>query len=134
MKKSGGEAGVRIQTGSKWKATSAVEEAESRLRHKYIVGLVCKGRQGLGCEPATRWKGASTNERCHLVQQEIRKMEEASRYIRSVEMGSQWGMDKWETEQRTLTWNDIWKYTSYQLRFLLRAVYDALPSPTNLCN
>ena len=27
-------------------------------------------------------------------------------------------------------WSDIWKYTALQLQFLLRAVYDVLPTPT----
>ena len=44
------EAGEYIQSEQKWKANEAVVEAESRLRHKDIVGTTCKGRQGLGSE------------------------------------------------------------------------------------
>ena len=126
------EAGGYVQSGQEWKANEAVVEAESRLRHKDIVGTICKGRQGLGSESTTRWKGASARERRMLVQQEIRNQEEEARVLKAVEMGNQGKWTKWETEQRELTWSDIWKYTAFQLQFLLRAVYDVLPTPTNL--
>ena len=48
-------------------------------------------------------------------------------------MGSQGTWTKWETEQRKLSWNNIWTSTSWQLKFLLRLIYDVLPTPTNLC-
>ena len=37
------------RTRLKWKAQDALEEAESRLRHKDLVGTVTQGRLGLGC-------------------------------------------------------------------------------------
>ena len=83
------EAGEYVQSGQKWKANEAVVEAESRLRHKDIVGTTCKGRQGLGSESTTRWKGASARERRMLVQQEIRNQEEEARVVKAVEMGNQ---------------------------------------------
>ena len=67
-----------------------------------------------------------------LVQQEIKNQEEEARVVKAVEMGNQGKWTKWETEQRELTWSDIWKYTAFQLQFLLRAVCDVLPTPTNL--
>ena len=78
----------------------AVVEAESTLRHKDIVGTICKGRQGLGSEPTTRWKGASARERRMLVQQEIRNQEEEARVLKAVEMGNQGKWTKWETAER----------------------------------
>ena len=65
-----------------------------------------------------------------LVQQEIRNQEEEARVLKAVEMGNQGKWTKWEAEQRELTLSDIWKYTAFQLQFLLRAVYDVLPTPT----
>ena len=67
-----------------------------------------------------------------LVQQKIRKQEEEARVVKAVVMGNQGKWTKWETEQRELKWSDIWKYTAFQLQFLLTAVYDVLPTPTNL--
>ena len=45
------KAGVQLDTGRKWAVTKAVEEAESRLRHKDIVDTVTEGRQGVGMRP-----------------------------------------------------------------------------------
>ena len=67
-----------------------------------------------------------------LVQQGIRNEEEEARVLKAVEMVNQGKWTEWETEQRELTWSDISKYTAFQLQFLLRAVYDVLPTPTNL--
>lgn len=39
-------AGVEIKTGREWSAAKAVTEAESRLKHKDIVGTAAVGRQG----------------------------------------------------------------------------------------
>ena len=59
--------GVEVRTGRKWSATKAVDKAESRPRHSDIVGTVCHGRQGLGQQRSTRWRGASTSDRRDLV-------------------------------------------------------------------
>ena len=40
-------AGVEIKTGREWSAANAVTEAESRLKHKDIVGTAAVARQGL---------------------------------------------------------------------------------------
>ena len=40
---------------------------------------------------------------------------------------------RWEGARgRELSWNDIWRMEGHRIRFLLRSVYDVLPSPTNL--
>ncbi|CAC5393214.1 unnamed protein product [Mytilus coruscus] len=53
-------AGVQMRTGRKWSASKAVSEAESRLRHKDIVGTVTVGRQGLGTSKRCYWKNSNT--------------------------------------------------------------------------
>ena len=40
---------------------------------------------------------------------------------------------RWEgARSRTLTWNDIWRMEGQRISFLLKSVYDVLPSPVNL--
>jgi len=41
-------AGIEVRTGRRWSASSAVETAESRLKHEDIVGISFSGRQGIG--------------------------------------------------------------------------------------
>jgi hypothetical protein len=127
------DAGIEIRTGSKWKAETAVKEAEARLRHQDIVGTVAQGRLGLGCVTRSSWRAASTTERRDLVLKDIREQEEESRRTRAVAMQKQGRWLHWEgVRSRQLNWRDLWRMEGHRVRFLLRAVYDVLPSPTNL--
>ena len=125
-------AGIEVLTGRRWSASKAVEQAESSLKHKDIIGTVCTGRQGLGTTQRQAWQTANQTQRREMVQQEIRTMEEEGRKAKAVEMGAQGAWTRWETVERKITWQDIWRYHPLQLQFLLRAVYDVLPTPTNL--
>jgi len=127
------EAGVQVNTGRKWKADKAVGEAEARLRHSHIVGSVAQGRLGFGYITRFRWSKASEKERRTLVQDEVRRMEEETRLTKSVTLKKHENWLNWEgAQQRKLTWNDIWTMEGDILSFLLKSVYDVLPSPTNL--
>ena len=48
-------------------------------------------------------------------------------------MGQQGAWTKWENVlQRKITWANIWRADSLNIRFLVQSVYDVLPSPSNL--
>ena len=83
------EAKIEIKSGRKWKAAEAVEEAESRLRHRDIVGVTAKGRLGLGSVEQQLWQNANDKERRQLVQREIGNIEEDKRYAKAVGMRQQ---------------------------------------------
>lgn len=125
-------AGIEVRTGRKWSVTKAVEQAESSLQHQVIVGATNKGREGLGHGQQPRWDKADSQERRSMIQQEIRRTEESSRSARSVQMGQQGSWNRWNLPERRLTWQELWQYEPLQLSFLLRSVYDLLPTPTNL--
>jgi len=101
--------------------------------HKDIVGVTAVGRQGISATKTLLWSQANQTERRALIQSEVRKEEENKRQARSVEMGAQGAWTTWETMDRKLTWEDIWKYEPLRLSFLHRSVHDLLPSPANLC-
>jgi len=126
------KAGIEIRTGRKWSASKAVEQAESSLHHQVIVGATNKGREGLGHGQQPRWEKADSQERRSMVQQEIRRSEDTHRSARSVQMGQQGCWSGWNLPERKLTWSELWQYEPLQLSFLLRSVYDLLPTPTNL--
>ena len=65
------------------------QKAESRLRHKDIVGTTAVGRQELGITKPQRWISSSNKERGQMVQQEISLTEEEDRQSRAVGMGGQ---------------------------------------------
>ena len=104
-----------------------------KLRHKDIVGVVCKGRLGLGNYETVHWKTASPKEKRHLVVQQIRQTEEDKRLVKAVGMAQQGAWTRWESAMdRNLSWKDLWTQSEGSLRFLLRPVSDLLPTQTNL--
>jgi hypothetical protein len=128
------QAGVEMNTGRKWKAKEALDRAETRLQHKDIVGTVTAGRMGLGCITRASWKKADAAARRKLVQEEVRQGEEEDRQARAAAMKKQGSWLNWDkTRARKLTWENIWRMEGSRIRFLIRSVYDVLPSPTNLC-
>ncbi|NJK32032.1 MAG: hypothetical protein HC927_06195 [Deltaproteobacteria bacterium] len=80
---------VEVNTGRKWRADKAVQDAESKLRHGDIVGTTTSGRLGLGCVTRASWKAASVNERRKMVQSEIRSTEEETRQAAATAMKKQ---------------------------------------------
>ena len=47
-------------------------------------------------------------------------------------MSQQGSWNQWNMPGRKLTWQELWQYEPLQLSFLLKSVYDLLPTPTNL--
>ncbi|RXN33229.1 reverse transcriptase [Labeo rohita] len=113
-------AGIKVRTGRKWSAQEAVNQAETRLRHSVLVGSVAFDK-------------AQGKDRCQLVQEEIRAGVEERRMSTIVGMRQQGAWTRWELAMdRTISWTELWKEEPYRLQFLIRSVYDVLPSPTNL--
>ncbi|TWW57386.1 hypothetical protein D4764_07G0001050 [Takifugu flavidus] len=126
-------AGIEVKTGRKWKAEKAVEVAESRLRQKALCGAVATGRTGLGYFPKTKVSHAWGKERNHLLQEEGQAGVEEERVGRAVGLRQQGAWKRWEsTLQRKVTWSNIMQADFHRVRFLVAAVYDALPNPANL--
>lgn len=124
---------IVVKTGRKWKASGVLREAEERLQHGDIMGMVTQGRLGLGVITRASWKEARAKDRKGMVQKEIRAVEEESRQARAVAMKQQGSWTRWESVRgRSLCWKDIWNMEGHRIKFLLSSVYDVLPTPTNL--
>ncbi|XP_060066953.1 uncharacterized protein LOC132547205 [Ylistrum balloti] len=126
------QAGIQTRTGRKWSASQSVEQAEGVLKHRYIIGATCSGRQGLGTTHLQMWEGTDDKKKRSMVQGEIRREEEGATKARAVEMRSQGAWTRWKLLERKLTWTDLWRYEPLRIQSLLRSVYDTLPSPANL--
>ncbi|XP_019639908.1 PREDICTED: uncharacterized protein LOC109481752 [Branchiostoma belcheri] len=129
------QAGIQLRSGRKWAVDKAVDEAKSRLRHSDIVGVVAQGRLGLGAGKVAsqRWGTAGPKERRDMVQREVRRKEEEGRKSLAVSQGVQGAWTKWEgVRSRCVKWSDLWKCEPLRIQFLLRSVYDLLPTPVNL--
>ncbi|KAK3764362.1 hypothetical protein RRG08_039958 [Elysia crispata] len=64
---------------------------------------------------------------------EIRLNEDSRRVQKAVKQPQQGQWTNWDnTLQKSLTWNVIWHMPPLWISFLIRSVYDLLPSNTNL--
>lgn len=66
-------------TGRKWSAKAALLDAESRLCHKDLVGVVAHGREGLRLFPTPRHKESQGKERQRQIQEEVKAAVEEGR-------------------------------------------------------
>ena len=122
-----------VRTGRKWDARKEVDEMESRLRHRDMMGPVQTSRAGLGMNPTTYFFKAGDRQKREMVVKEIRRKEEECRTAKAVGLVQQGIWCTWEdVEQRALSWREISAMETSAFRFLLRATYDVLPSPHNL--
>ncbi|XP_077352497.1 uncharacterized protein prkg2l isoform X1 [Festucalex cinctus] len=122
-----------INCGRKWKPLEAVKEAEAYWRHQEIVGTVCRGRLGLGNYTVKNWSKTNTRDRRDLVVRRVREAAEEDRRVKAAWLGTQARWMQWEGAlERPLSWKEIWGTDQNKLGFLLRAVADLLPTPSNL--
>ena len=58
---------------------------------------------------------------------------ESERVTKAVQQSQQGRWTTWEdVVQRSISWNEIWKMSPYRLAFVIRSIYDQLPSRDNL--
>ena len=58
---------------------------------------------------------------------------EEERSSRAVGMRQQGAWTRWEqVAERKISWTDLWRAEPHRIKFLVQAVYDVLPSPSNL--
>ena len=76
---------------------------------------------------------ASKYERRQLVQDEIRQQSEEERQVKAASLTTQGSWLNWENiKPKKITWDALWKMEPNSTKFLLKAVYDLLQSPSNL--
>ena len=120
-------------TGRKWKAKIAVANAKSALKMKEIIGTVANVKVGLGLHPQCWWSKKSTANRRKKVSEEIHHLEEVRRFATAVGQRKQGVWTKWENvKDRAVTWRDLKHMEQKKLSFLIKAVYDVLPTAVNL--
>ena len=88
-----------VITGRKWKAKIAVENAESALRMKEIIGTVANGKTGLRLHPQRWWSKESTANRRKMESEEIHHLEEVWRFATAVGQRKQDAWTKWENSK-----------------------------------
>ena len=122
-----------IKTGRKWKVVEAMDQAKECVKIKEEIGQTQTGRKGLGSSVTKWWSKETGKRREIMVINEIRLNEDSRRVQRAVQQPQQRQWTNWDNVlQKSLTWNDMWHMAPVQISFLIRSVYDLLPSNTNL--
>ena len=122
-----------IKTGRKWKIVEAVDEAKECLKIKEVIGQTQTDRKGLGSSTAKLWSKAEGKEKRNMVINEIRLNEDSRMVQKAVRQPQQGQWINWDNAlQKSLTWNEIWHMAPLRISFLIRSVYDLLPSNANL--
>lgn len=109
-------------------------DAESRLHHRDLVGVVAHGRAGLGMFQTPPWhRECKGKEERGQIQEVVRTAVEDGRTSRAAGLRQQGAWTRWEhAMDRKITWTDLWQTEPHHISFLIRAVYDVLPCPSNL--
>ena len=102
-------AGIQTRTGRKCSAKTSVDQAESMLQLRDIIGNTNTGREGVGMSHFQQLLKASAAERRTMVHAEVRHTEEDQRKARSTELGKQGVWMKWDLLERELTWGEQWR-------------------------
>jgi hypothetical protein len=126
---------AEVKTGRKWKAKEETMRAEDTVKFREVLGATQTNRQGLGYGSQKRiwWSKATDQEKRQLIVEEVKGTAEGIRYQAAVQQGQQGQWTTWQDAlQRSLSWNDIWHLAPLRLSFIIRSVYDQLPSGDNL--
>ena len=124
-------AGIVVDGGRKANTPAEVNEAKSRLRVHELVGVPNKGKEGLGMRKRQYYSTASKKTQRDMIVKTVREKEEESRIVKMTNFPSQGANLRWTVPQRQIKHNDIIRASDDQLRFLVKSVYDILPTPAN---
>ena len=124
-------ANINIDVGKKWNFSKEVGEAKLRLRLQEIAGIGNIGRQGLGVEHRQYYSKSTEKEKRSLIVTKVREKEEEARLARIAGLSKQSASFSWQVLERKITHSDIMNSSDLSLRFLIKSVYDLLPTPAN---
>ena len=105
-------ADINIDAGRKRKVSEAVENATSRLHHQEIAGISNIGREGI------------QKSDCRKSPRARRKR----RYLKVASLQKQGVSTKWQVPEKKLTHREVILSTESKLQFMVKAVYDLLPT------
>ena len=122
-----------IKTGRKWKVVEAVDDAKECLKIKEVIGQTQIDCKRLGSTVTKRWSKQEGKKRRDTVINEIRMNEDSRRVQKAVQQPQQGQWTNWDNAlQKSLTWNNTWHMAPLRISFLIRSMYDLLPSNENL--
>ena len=125
------KARIVVDGGRKANTAEDIDAAKSRLRMRDIVGVPNRGREGLGLTKAQYYHSSTKKDQRAMVTETVREMEEEKRKTKMVQLAKQGACTRWEVPAKQLSHKDILENSTTNLKFLVKAVYDLLPTPVN---
>ena len=122
-----------LDTGKKWKVSEAVQDADSVLHFRKILGHTQTGKAGLSLMPnqqipdkgSKEYRKALSDTVAQTHDQQVLATEEGKKLQNS------W--TEWTNFVRNdLTWKCIWAYGPNLVQFCVQSSFNTLPSPNNL--
>ena len=125
-------AAIKVDGGRKENTAERVKEAKERLRMEEVTGIPNKGREGLGFNPKRYYsQSKSKQEKRSMVVEKVREAEEERRQVKMTGLAKQGGHLRWEVPERKITPRDLVLMPEERFKFLVKSVYDLLPTPQN---
>ena len=124
-------AGIQVDGGRKADTAQSVKEAKEKLKMEQIAGIPNRGREGLGMNPKKYYNSSSKKERRTMIVEKVREAEEERRTVKMTGLAKQGSHMRWEVPARKLSPRDVVTMPEDRLKFLVKAVYDLLPTPQN---
>ena len=123
-----------VETARKWNAEDKTNHLISSLQHRDIIGSKQSDKKGLECNAFKPFASMNKKERRAAVCNQVKEVEAEKRELHIIQCAQQGHMTKLEENvvERKISWNEIWKWITSRLSFLVRSTYDVLPSPANL--
>ena len=122
---------LKVDGGRKADTPGNVKEAKLRLRMKEIVGIPNKGREGLGVNSRKYYGSSTKEERRTMIVDMVREAEEDKRRVKMASLAKQGAHTRWEVPEKKLSHREIISTSETSLKFLVKSVYDLLPTPSN---
>ena len=122
---------LKVDAGRKTITTVEIDEAKSRLRMQEITGVSNKGREGLGMRKREYFSLSTEKRKREMIINEVKKKEEETRIVQMTQLAKQGQHLRWEVPQRRVKPDDLLKMPDERLKFIIKAVYDLLPTPAN---
>ena len=122
-------AGISVDAGRKANTPAEVKDAKSRLQMAEITGVANKGREGLGMKRRQYFSTSNRKVQRDMVVQSVREKEEEQRVINITGLSKQGTNLRWDVPQRQISHNKMINTTEASLSFLIKLVYDLLPTP-----
>ena len=124
-------AGIQVDGGRKADTAQSVKEARERLKMEQIAGIPNRGREGLGLNPKKYYDSSSKKEKRTMIVEKVREREEERRNVRMTGLAQQGAHLRWEVPARRISPSDLVTMPEDRFRFMVKAVYDLLPTPQN---